>query len=352
MDYGTLLDARFLGPFIASLFSLPVAVFVLKKSKEKVFNRILAGTAFASLLYNIFKILFFFYPSIWIARLGWIGSIALIPLFIDFPDALLENMYARPIIRKAGGIITFLFVLSLPTELMFRSELDGSNGIFVALSGPLMKFYASVMAIVLIRMAFRLIKARFRHPDEMMRRRVEFILLGELFYCVCAMHDMLLRHQVMWVFPFPIIEWATLFFMIIVVYATMRYKLLDMDLVLGIGVYYTFLTLSVAIVYKAAETLIENYLEKTLGGESLLFSLIPALMVSIFMGPISRMIQRVADKHFLERKLLSMKIFKSPNFQSLVLDSRIKELGELRDEIDVVIAYVSHGTEKDVNQSG
>jgi len=318
-----------------------VAGFVLARARHQPVNRVIAGIATASMLYNVFQVLFFLLPTIWFVRAGWIGTILLIPLLAEFPDTVLEGRYARLRTRGFAWAATTVFLLALPTEMIFRSQLEMTPDGPLAIGGPLMKAYALVMGILLVRIAYRLVRARLTHDDEMMRRRVEFILLGEAFYCLCALHDMLLRHQIFWVFEFPIVEWATLAFMIIVVYATMRFKLIDIDVVIGTGVYYMLLTLGTAALYKTVENVLQNDLQKYIDETSWWAQILPSFAVALLIAPANMLIQRLTEGWFLEPEFRKMEIFRNPNFQYLVLNGRVEELRKLRSELDRLVDHAS-----------
>ncbi len=328
---------RLLTPVLSVLISFSVGCFVIAKNRERPVNRVIAGIAFASSHYNLFQALFFFYPSVWMVRIGWIGAVALIPLLAEFPDAVIDNRYALPRTRNWARGIGAFFLCCLPTELMFLERLEPMGTVFLALGGPIMKFYAGTMGFFLARIGFRLVKALRGSPEENQKRRLEFVLLGAVFYCLCALHDMLLRHQIFWIFEFPIVEWATLAFMIIVVYATMRFRLIDVDVFLGMGVYYTCLTLGTAVVYKSAEYFLETYLQHFVNLGSWWAQMLPAFMVALFFEPVRWVVRMLIDSLFLAGRYRKMKIFNSPNFQYLVLDSRWSELESLRDEINRIL---------------
>ncbi|HOY68017.1 MAG TPA: hypothetical protein PLP29_14100 [Candidatus Ozemobacteraceae bacterium] len=326
---------------ISAGISALVGWFVLGRARQQPVNRVIAGIATASMLYNIFQIIFQILPSIWFVRAGWIGTILLIPLLAEFPDAVLEGRYARTRTRAMAWSAATVFLLALPTNLIFRGELELTPDGPLAIGGALMKGYAFAMGVLLVRIAYRLLKARFTHPDEMMRRRVEFILLGEAFYCLCALHDMLLRHQIFWVFEFPIVEWATLAFMIIVVYATMRFKLVDIDVVIGTGVYYMLLTLGTAALYKTVENILQDDLKKYIDEHSWWAQILPAFAVALLIEPANMLIQRLTEGWFLEPKFRKMGIFRSPNFQYLVLNGKLDELRKLRSELDQLVEHAA-----------
>ncbi len=318
-----------------------VGWFVLARTRQQPVNRVIAGIATASMLYNIFQIIFYILPNIWFVRAGWIGTILLIPLLAEFPDAVLEGRYARARTRALAWTAAAIFLLALPTELIFRTGLELTPDGPLAIGGSLMKAYAFVMAVLLGRIAYRLIKARLTHEDEMMRRRVEFILLGQAFYCLCALHDMLLRHQIFWIFEFPIVEWATLAFMIIVVYATMRFKLIDIDVVIGTGVYYMLLTLGTAALYKTVENILQDDLKKYIDEHSWWAQILPAFAVALLIEPANMLIQRLTEGWFLDEKFRKMSIFRTPNFQYLVLNGRVEELQKLRSELDQLLGHAA-----------
>jgi len=158
-----------------------------------------------------------------------------------------------------------------------------------------------------------------------------------IFYSACALHDMLLRHEVFWVFSFPIVQLATLAFMVIVVYATMRFKLIDVDIVLGVSVYYMLLTLGTASIYKFVENLLENTLKNHVSSDTWWAQMLPAFVVALLIGPFREIVQRLIDWLFLDPSYRKLKVFRAPNFQFLTLDSRIDELTALRDELSFVI---------------
>jgi len=333
-------------PFLSLSISLIVGCFVLFKGSKKAVNRVIAGVAFSSFHYNLFQVLYYFFPAVWIVKLSWLGSIALIPLLVEFPDAVIDNRYCTRRNRNSALFAAAFFALSLPTDWLFQPKLDSLGTILLATGGPLLKVYATVMGWILLRLGYRLVKALRTSPDEMVKRRLEFILLGEVFYCFCAVHDILLRSQVFWIFSFPIVQIATLAFMIIVVYATMRFRLIDVDIVLGVSVYYMLLTMGTAFVYKTVEYFLENYLKNYINIDSWWIQMIPAFVVALMIGPVREVIQRFIDFIFLDPEYRTMKIFRSPNIQFLLLDSRIEELTSLRDEMSRLVESTKNKSSK------
>ncbi|MFZ2957806.1 MAG: hypothetical protein WA705_13035 [Candidatus Ozemobacteraceae bacterium] len=343
---------RLVSQGVSAIVSLALGSFVLFQGPRKPINRVLSGIAFASFFYNLFQIIFNLYPNVWFVRTGYAGAILLIPLLTEFPDAVLENRYARPRTRRVVVGITIFFLACLPTELIFLDRLDRMGSAPLALGGSMMLVYAAVMGWALLRIAYRFIKTGWKCQNEMLRRRIEFILLGELFYVLCAVHDVLLRQQLFWIFDFPIVEWATLGFMFIVTYATLRYKLLDIDTFLGIGLYYSLMTLAVAAVYRQVENLFENTLQVVVPADSWVVKLLPAFFVALLFGLIRDLSSRLTDAFFLKPELRPLKIFRNPNFQYLVLDNRREELTTLRNELDGIIAALPESKNGVVASSG
>ncbi|MBF0503409.1 MAG: hypothetical protein HQM09_25055, partial [Candidatus Riflebacteria bacterium] len=171
------------------------------------------------------------------------------------------------------------------------------------------------------------------------------ILLGEIFYILCALHDVLLRQQLFWIFDFPIVEWATLAFMMIVAYATLRYKLLDIDIFIGIGIYYSLMTLAIAAVYHQVENFFENTLQAFVSADSWVIQLLPAFFVALCFGLIRDISMRLTDTFFLHPEQRQMRIFREPNFQYLFLENRREELTALRDEINCLLTSLPASTE-------
>lgn len=330
--------ATWLSPLITAIVSLFVGIFVLLRAQRRPTTLTIAGFALASAFYNLFRTFFVWSPDLTLIKVGWAGAILLIPLLAEFPDAVLDDRWARPRTRRLAWAATLWFLALLPGEGMFLSRLEDMGASRIALAGPWMPVYAAVMTILLIRLGYRLLWEWRYGDDALRRRRVEFILLGEAFYCLCALHDMLLRHQLFWVFPFPIVDWAALAFMLIVMYATMRYRLLDLDVVLGIGVFYALLTFGTAAVYKGVESLLENLLEQRLGLQAWWAGLVPALVVTLVFGPLQNLIHWLIDRLFLPAEVRDRRLFHRPNFQFLVLDRRTDELKALRQDLDDIIA--------------
>jgi len=281
--------------------------------------------------------LFCQYPAAWVVKVQYLGAIALIPLFAEFPDAVIDGRFARPRTRVLAWLAALFFSATLLTDQFIRDELQCITNAPQGVGGPLLGVYAAIMTVLLVRIAWRLLKVRLGSPDEMQRRQAEFILLGEAFYCLCSLHDILMRKQFIYGFGTPIVEWATLVFMLIVAYTTLRYRLLEVDLVIGLGVYYSLMTVGMAIVYFAIENFAENNLQNYLPANTLLGQLVPALVVVILFGPIQYGCRRLIDAWFLDPEARALSIFHNPNFLVLVLDQRVDELRKLRDEIDLMI---------------
>ncbi|NLI78401.1 MAG: hypothetical protein GX442_18430 [Candidatus Riflebacteria bacterium] len=330
--------STWMSPLVTAVVSLFVGIFITLRARRRPTTVVIAGIAVASAFYNFFRTLFAWDPELLLIKVGWAGAILLIPLLAEFPDAILDDRWARPRTRRLAWVAAAWFLAQLHGDGMFLPTLEDMGGNRIALAGPWMPLYAGVMAVLLVRLGYRLVREWWSGADEMRRRRVEFILLGEVFYCLCALHDMLLRHQLFWVFPFPIVDWAALAFMFIVLYATMRYRLLDLDVVLSIGVFYSLLTVGTAVVYNGVETLLESLLERNLGMQAWWAALLPALVVAVSFGPLQKLIHWLIDRLFLPAGLRERELFRGPNFQYLVLDRRVAELKALRDDLDQVIS--------------
>lgn len=332
--------AGFVVEVLSLAVSLLIVVLVIRRDFTRPIHRVLAGIAFVSLYYNAFQILFSFDPAVVWVKFGYAGAICLIPLLADFPDALLHSMHAGFRVRAVSWGFTGFFLATLPTDLMFLGKLDESGTSPLALGGPLMVPYAGLMAFLLLRVAWRLGRAMRAGVEEMMKRRIEFILLGELFYGICALHDILLRQQVWRVFDFTIVEWATLAFMIIVAYSSLRYRLIDIDIVLSHGIVYSLLTLSTAATYWAGENLLQNWVEPYLPINVWWFKLVPAFFVAILFGTMQYLFRRLTDALFLPGALKKLSVFQFPNFQYLFLDGRVAALKKIQGEIDTLVKEI------------
>ncbi|MBF0407445.1 MAG: hypothetical protein HQM10_08825 [Candidatus Riflebacteria bacterium] len=332
-----LLNFRFLSEAVSALFSLFLGIFVLWKRYEKPIGRVIAGIAFVSFYYNAFQILFLFFPQVWIVRLGYAGAIMLIPILIEFPTVVLEGKYTLPRHRYIALSLTAFFLAALPTSYMFRDTLDPQASIPLALGGPMMIVYAFAKGAILLRIFIIMILAYKNSTDDLLKRRILFILVGEAFYALCSLHDVLLRQQIFWVFAFPIVEWATLSFMLIVAYATLRYQLLEMDVFLSYGIYYFLLTVAIAGVYKVVENFLDNNLKQFISLNSYWGQFLPAFVIAILIQVLRDMVMRLIDRVFLTEEQRQWKILRSPDIRFLFLDHRRDELVALRDEFNQVI---------------
>ena len=86
------------------------------------------------------------------------------------------------------------------------------------------------------------------------------------------------------------------------------------------------------------ESVLENNLQRYVSLDSWWAMLLPAFVVAVTFGLLNDLSNRLRDRFFLPAHLRRMKLFRSPDFQFLVLDERREELKALRDEIDQLLA--------------
>lgn len=329
---------RIITPTLSAFVAVALAIFVLWRAPSRWAKRIFAGIAAVAAGYNLLQIAMFLDPAVWLVKLQYLAAIFLIPLFAEFPDALLDNRPARPRTRALAWLAAGFFIATLPGDWLIRNELAVIGQSAQGTGGPMLAGYSVVVGILLLRIAWRLLRARFSHYDELVRRQAEFLLIAEALYAICALHDILMRQGLINGFTIPIVDWGTLGFMMVVAYVTLRYRMLDLDIVLGLSIYYSGLTLGMATAYFSFEVLLENHFQRFLGSDSLLAEFLPAMIVVMLFGPLRYVMQRLIDAWFLAADLRRFELMRGPNFLVLFLDRRTDELRALRAELDELIA--------------
>jgi signal transduction histidine kinase len=222
-------------------------------------------------------------------------------LFLTFPKQ-------RWLARTPWWFLLYLpsLVLMIPTLGAFAQAVRAGTGVFHA---PRFQALTTVaFACLVLGAIFGLVSVAYAYvstPHSILKRQLQWVLWGLACATVTSAADMLLtllemQSYEVWgllllgTFPLPVAF----------AFAILRYRLLDIDLVVNRSVVYGLLTAALAAVYLFLISVLSSALGMAAGsGGYTMLLFLSALLIGILVNPLRARIQRLIDQTFFRRQV-------------------------------------------------
>lgn len=281
-----------LGAIIFGALALMVA---LSKPKTRL-KRIFQIYLLAMFLWSVSA---FMTLSGWVEVLGWFRIMTIAPIIMTiaiffFVQALfgLRRKWA-PVVFVTGA---FLIPVSLFTPYLIKEAALESGKLHYEF-GPLL-FFAAIPGYGLnfFNLA-ELAKGYSRTSDIDQRNRFRYLILALSITILATLINFTEWGK------YPIDIAANTIAAMLIAYAILRHKLLDIQIVLRLGLLYSVTTAILGLVYFLAITLTLNIVEAFSGGRIFLLSAIVAILTAVIISPLRESAQSWIDRLFYRERV-------------------------------------------------
>lgn len=236
------------------------------------------------------------------------GLLVLLGAFVVFPDGRLPSPRWR---RPTHALLVVVALLTVATALQPQLiNNDGTvtydNPIGIEALAPVAEFTAtSGISITIVVALFALavsLTIRVRRGDAQTRRQLAWLAAP-----VAVLVALILVATIAEALGNPVLSWLlldspafTVFIFAVpaaIVVAVTRYRLYEIDRIVGRTVTYTFVTGVLAAIYGGSVVVLRTALEPVVGGSDLSVAASTLVVVALF-GPVRRRVRRSVDRRF------------------------------------------------------
>jgi len=215
-----------------------------------------------------------------------------VPVYIKFVHNFLK-IRSRRWLENTAWLLSAVFLLIVPTDLYIK----GFNYYFfgrIARAGPLFKIFSGVTAFTVLYCLTVLYGALKSTSDNVTRNRIKYIFGGLGFSAFLLCFTML---PVVGVSVYPLGNFSFIPALFLA-FGVLKYDLLDIGTLIRKGTAYFVLTGILTILYVVLIFLFNSFFISTFGGNSLILSLLLALVIVLLFNPLREFVQRLIDRIF------------------------------------------------------
>lgn len=267
-------------------------------------------------------------------------SLAIPQIFLFF--LLVDVLPSSSLLIKRKLIFIYLSEMLLLMVFMLSSyvfvNIEKVEGVLKPVTGAGMSIFAFVMISFSLVIVYRLVQ-KMKQTQGIIKQQIRFVFLGivimlGLLIATILLPVMLFQSD----FFVPVAPLYVLIFLVMTAYAIIKYKFLDIRLVVARTVFYTALIIVTAAIYTSVLFIGTTYIFKfSLDLEIILFAGILTTGIALSFGSLRSFIQKVTNKIFFKEDYNSEKLLSElthamsrtidlDNMTNTILDILIKEI--------------------------
>jgi PAS domain S-box-containing protein len=249
-------------------------------------------------------------------------------LFYPFAKAFTKSPRGRALTIAAYACCALMFAAGI-LGLTWREVVIGRGGYWVPvynsswllIIGPIWYFFYGCGIVVLLR-------SYFREKSPVQRNRILYVLVGAAFVVVGISTNLTALRD------FPVDITFNLLSALTIGIAVIRYKLLDIRLVLVRSLFYSVMTALLIVAYIGLILGLETVLQQGVGYSSSTYGILAVLVLAIVFLPIRNLLQTLIDKVFFREK-------RDYQRETQLFSRKISELYEEKAILDLVCETIS-----------
>ena len=188
----------------------------------------------------------------------------------------------------------------------FREVIMGKAGYWVPVyNSPLLPVVAGISYLFWGVGVFNLVRGLVRERSPVQRNRIVYVLLGATIVVLGGTSDLTPLRD------YPIDIACNLASALIIGYAVVRYRLLDIRVILARSLFYSILTASLVLVYLGIVLGLETLLKQRVGYRGSISGLIALATIAIVLLPLRNVMQRLLDRLFFRESADYQRIIQS-----------------------------------------
>lgn len=306
---------RLLGPFVSydiaffvthyrfsllltSFTCLLLATLVLAKNRRGAVNHAFIGVMLAIAGWSGLQALIGTWPNsnhwLRIAQVEHLIHVFIPSLFLQFSHAALRIGWTRGL--KWSYAISGAFFMTVLTPWFFRGVVPDDYAKFALIVGPLYWAYFVWFSITMI-IALLKLKGGIRHAaDPLERTKLKYMLWAMVIGYSGGYPNFF---YVFDIDLYPLMPFSTYFvplYPLIVTYAILRHRALDIPIVIRKSLVYSVLAAVITGAYFSVVFIAERSLQGVMGYRSIIGSLIAGFVITLGFNPLRELIQRIIDR--------------------------------------------------------
>lgn len=301
MTIGTIFSITLIFVFFVLL------VLTLYKKKKSLANIYFALVIFCSLFWTLSNLMVDISASnssiLFWSKLTLLGP-TLIPLFFlqfthYFPEKTIPNKFTLFFFYFS----TALIIILVPTKFNIEHVEKLASGIPMVTTGPLYYIFGVYFALSMVIAIYNLVKSYFKFFG-IIRLQVKYILIGisgSVIFGFIANFLLLIAGESQYANLGP---YFTLFFIVTTSYAIVRYRLMNIRLILARSLLYFLLVASVASFFSFSLIyLFDQFLQDAGRYSKMSLILLSSFIVVIALDPLKRLLAKITDDIFYKDKI-------------------------------------------------
>jgi two-component sensor histidine kinase len=220
------------------------------------------------------------------------------PIFYAiFTRVFMKKRFPRPLI-VVGWIVYATLILVSVTGLVIESvDRASTNEIFVPEFGPLVPVIGVVHYAFIVYALITLLSGLRNEPNDLQRTRIKYLIAGLVITSVGSLTNLIAVAKAI-----PLDVAANTLNAILIAYAIVKYRLLDLRTVIRIGLRYSVPTIVIGTAYFLTIYFAETVFHLISGENIFLLSVLVAIIAAIVFQPFRDRIQVFIDKTFFREK--------------------------------------------------
>lgn len=232
-------------------------------------------------------------------RLSLLGTLLSIPSFVHFTDIYLTKKlrFSRTVI---GWYVASALFATIGIGAGFFSAVIVKPGGFTGVPGWAFQYFLIFVIISYLQVMYRFIgylRSEITLDD---RNRIKYLLTFLTILAISAILDMLRKMDIFRIADFLITEYAIILFAVGVTFTILKYRLLDINIVLHKSTWYSLIGAIVLILFEVLKDIIGELMNVFIISGNVPVSHISLLVITFLFEPIKNKTEKVCDKIFLK----------------------------------------------------
>ncbi len=256
------------------------------------------------------------------------GSGTFYIIFFPFTRALLGMKGQRALSALSYIACAAVFVAGI-LRLPWQEAVIGRGGYWIPVySSPWLVVFGPISYAFWLLGIANLVRGLVREKSPVLRNRILYVLVGAVIVLVGVSTNLTPLRD------YPVDIAFNLASAVIIGYAVIRYRLMDIRIMLARSLSYSVLTAMLVAAYLGTVFLLEAFLKRSLGYSGPAYGFVAVILLAILFLPLRDALQRVLDKIFFRQKIDYQKEVQAFSEAISSLYERKAVLDLLRDSID------------------
>jgi hypothetical protein len=233
--------------------------------------------------------------ALFLNKLGLFGLIIALLFFFHFSLEFTKNSKKR--LLQLWYFISFIFGVLCFTDA-FVAGLKVVPGGFSGIGGWAYPVFGMFVVLTFGIVTFLFINYLAKTKSEVEKNKTKYLLALLPILVIAGIIDLLRKSQILYLTNILVTEYAIIFFMIGVLYTIMKYKLLDIQIIMHKSALYSIIAFVTLLFFELLKLFLEEYFSGYFFGEHA--SKVSVLALTFFFEPIKKRTEKLFDRLFVK----------------------------------------------------